>query len=78
MDHIRDVRHPVKAAWLRRQLPYAMQLSCVLFGPLIALGLLAFVFSVVSPYDDDVQPNQSPFRLTAVSYSMLRAIGAPR
>jgi hypothetical protein len=57
MDHIRDVRHPVKAAWLRRQLPYAMQLShgCVLFGSLIALGLLAFVFSVVSPYDDDVQ-----------------------
>jgi hypothetical protein len=56
MDHIRDVRHPGKAAWLRRQLPYAiLSHGCVLFGLLTTLGLLAFFFSVVSPCDDDVQ-----------------------
>jgi hypothetical protein len=57
MDPTRDVRHPLKAARLRLQLPYAVRRSycCVLFGLLTALGLLAFFFSVVSPYDDDVQ-----------------------
>jgi hypothetical protein len=59
MDQIGDGRHPVKAAWLlsRLQLPYAVRRShhCVLFGFLITLGLVAFFFSVVSPYDDDVQ-----------------------
>jgi hypothetical protein len=56
MDPTSDVRHPVKAARLRRQLPYAiLSHGCVLFGLLTALGLLAFSFSVVSPYDDDVQ-----------------------
>ena len=56
MDSIGDVRHPVNTAWLRRQLPYAiLSRGCVLFGLLTTLGLLAFFFSVVSPYDDDVQ-----------------------
>ena len=59
MDPIGDVRYPLKAAWppSRFQLPYALRLShgCVLFGLLTTLGLLAFFFSVVSPYDDDVQ-----------------------
>jgi hypothetical protein len=56
MDPIGDVHTPLKAAWLRRQLPYAiLSHGCVLFGLLTALGLLAFFFSVVSPYDDDVQ-----------------------
>jgi hypothetical protein len=59
MDPIGNVRHPLKAAWppSRFQLPYTMRLShgCVLFGLLSTLGLLAFFFSVVSPYDDDVQ-----------------------
>ena len=59
MDSTGDVRLPTKVAWLpfRFQLPYALRLSrgCVPFGLLTALGLLAFLFSVVSPYDDDVQ-----------------------
>ena len=59
MDQIGDVRHPPKAVWLpsRLQLPYTMRPNggCQLFGFLITFGLLAFFFSVVSPYDDDVQ-----------------------
>jgi hypothetical protein len=58
MDQISNVRHPLKAAWppSRFQLRYAiLSHGCVLFGFLITLGLLAFFFSVVSPYDDDVQ-----------------------
>jgi len=56
MDSTGDVHPPLKAAWLRRQLPYGiLSQCCVLFGLLTALGLLAFFFSVVSPYDDDVQ-----------------------
>jgi hypothetical protein len=59
MDPIGDVHMPLKAArpFSRRQLPYAMRLShgSVLSGLLTTLGLLAFFFSVVSPYDDDVQ-----------------------
>jgi hypothetical protein len=58
MDPIGNVRHSEKAAWppSRFQLPYAIRgHGCVLFGLLTTLGLLAFFFSVVSPYDDDVQ-----------------------
>jgi hypothetical protein len=58
MDQIGDVRLPLKAArpFCRLQLPCAiLSHGCVLFGFLITLGLLAFFFSVVSPYDDDVQ-----------------------
>lgn len=57
MDPIGNVRHSQKAAWLRWQLPYAVRRSyrCVLFGLLGTLGVLAFFFSAVSPYDDDVQ-----------------------
>src|ERR1700694_2060851 len=58
MDSTGDVRLPPKVAWLpfRFQLPYGiLGHGCVLFGLLTALGLLAFFFSVVSPYDDDVQ-----------------------
>jgi hypothetical protein len=59
MDPIGDVRLPLKAArpFSRLRLPYAMRLShrWVLFGLLGTVGVLAFFFSVVSPYDDDVQ-----------------------
>jgi hypothetical protein len=58
MDPIGNVRHPLKAAWppSRFQFPCAiLSHGFVLFGFFITLGLLAFFFSVVSPYDDDVQ-----------------------
>ena len=53
-----DLRHPSKMApqLSRHQLLCAKRLPhCVLFGLLAAIGLLAFMFSAVSPYDDDVQ-----------------------
>jgi hypothetical protein len=57
MDQISNVRLPLKAAWppSRFQSCGILGRGCVLFGLLTALGLLAFFFSVVSPYDDDVQ-----------------------
>src|SRR6266852_2630314 len=59
MDPIGDVRSSLKAVWSpsRFQIPYATGFShrWILFGLLTTLGLLAFFFSVVSPYDDDVQ-----------------------
>jgi hypothetical protein len=59
MDLTGNLRHSLKAPWpiSGRRLLIAMRLNhCfVLFGVLTAVGALAFLFSVVSPYDDDVQ-----------------------
>jgi hypothetical protein len=82
MDPIGNVRHPLKAAWPPSifQLPHAMRLSrgCVLFGLLTILGLLAFFFSVVSPYDDDVQQEfvqgRKPKQCVVVNCKAARAV----
>jgi hypothetical protein len=82
MDPIGDVRRPLKAArtFSRHKLPSATRLSHarVLFGFLVTLGFLAFFFSVVSPYDDDVQQEfvqgQKPKQCVVANYKAAREV----
>jgi hypothetical protein len=59
MDSAGDFRHLSRAAWpfSRLRLREVIRLShcCVLLGLLGAFGVLALVFSAVSPEDDDIQ-----------------------